>query len=252
MGSEFRPVPELKILMGDHPLWRHWEEGLKKGASYPLSDYPDADMLLDLLDQIDRGNHQSADKCLPVLEAMDKVDVEHGYAFCLLVEAIQHIVGAAIAPHGMVHQGIIDEFGQYATKDRPTHDQSFLARKTGQSINDRCMHLLTPCVFGQHALLRIIHFILHLQRLFPRRRIFLQKMDFKSAYRRMHLSADMAAKCITVVRDLAYLSLRLPFGGGRPCPSLWSDFLEGIIDLSNVIANDPSGTPTSSTRHSST
>ena len=43
------------------------------------------------------------------------------------------------------------------------------------------MDELTPCVFG-HALLRIIHFILHLRRKFPNVRIFLQKGDFKSAY----------------------------------------------------------------------
>jgi hypothetical protein len=97
-------------------------------------------------------------------------------------------------------------------------------------------------MFG-HALLRIIHFILHMRTRFPNKRIFLQKVNFKSAYRRMHLSAGMAAKCVTVVRNLAYVSLRLPFRG-RPCPSLlWSDFLEMITDLSNAIANDESWDP---------
>jgi hypothetical protein len=96
-------------------------------------------------------------------------------------------------------------------------------------------------MFG-HALLCIIHFILHLRTQFPQRRIFLQKVDFKSAYQRMHLSAGMAAKCVTVVRDLAYVSLRLPFGG-RPCPSLWSDFSETITNLSHAIANDESWHP---------
>jgi hypothetical protein len=58
----------------------------------------------------------------------------------------------------------------------------------------------------------------------------------------MHLSAGMAANCVTVVRDLAYVSLRLTFGG-RPYPSLWSDFSETITDLSNAIANDESWDP---------
>jgi hypothetical protein len=49
----------------------------------------------------------------------------------------------------------------------------------------------------------------------------------------------MAAKCVTVVRNLAYVSLYLPFGG-RPSPSLWSNFLETITGLSNAIANDES------------
>jgi hypothetical protein len=72
--------------------------------------------------------------------------------------------------------------------------------------------------------------------------IFLQNVDFKSAHRRMHLLAGMVAKCVTVVRDLEYVSLRLPLGG-RPCPSLWSNFSETITDLSNAIANDESWDP---------
>jgi hypothetical protein len=53
---------------------------------------------------------------------------------------------------------------------------------------------------------------------------------------------DMALKCTAVVKDLAYLSFRLPFGG-RPCPSLWSDFLETITVLSTAIALDESWDP---------
>jgi hypothetical protein len=142
------------------------------------------------------------------------------------LEALKHIHKATVAPHGMVHQGTIVGLGHYVTKDRPTNDQSFSARKEGRSINDRClMSLLTPCVFG-HALFRVFHFILHLRRRFPHQHTFLQKMDFEAAYCRMHLSASMAAKYITIIGDTAYLSLRLPFGGRPACPSLWSDFSE--------------------------
>jgi hypothetical protein len=111
------------------------------------------------------------------------------------------------------------------------------------STNARCrMEFRTPCMFG-HPLFRTIHFILHLRMFFPRRKIFLQKVDFKSAYQRIHLSMEMASECITVVEDpAAYLSLRLPFGG-RPCPSLWSDFSETITDLSTAIANNSSWDP---------
>jgi hypothetical protein len=98
------------------------------------------------------------------------------------------------------------------------------------------MDALTPCVFG-HALLRIIHFILHLHRTSPKTRIFIQEGDFKLAYRRMHLSTDMATKCIMVVGGLAFVSLQLPFEG-RACPSLWSGISETITDLSNALALD--------------
>jgi hypothetical protein len=46
----------------------------------------------------------------------------------------------------------------------------------------------------------------------------------------------------TLIHGTAYLSLRLLFGG-RPCPSLWSDFSEGITDLSTAIANNPEWDP---------
>jgi hypothetical protein len=58
----------------------------------------------------------------------------------------------------------------------------------------------------------------------------------------MHLSAGMAKKCVTVVRNLAYGALHLP-SGGRPCPSLWSFFSETITSLSNAIANYESWDP---------
>jgi hypothetical protein len=48
--------------------------------------------------------------------------------------------------------------------------------------------------------------------------------------------------CDTVVRVLACVLLQLPFGG-RPCPSLWNDFLKTITGLSNAIVNDESGDP---------
>jgi hypothetical protein len=184
----------------------------------------------------------SSSSWLAELTALNSTDVKHGYSFCLPEAALSEIAGAAVAPHGIVQQGTINELGQYMSKDRPTHDQSFSARREGRSINDRCiMEALTPCVFG-HALLQIIHFILHLRRTSPKKRIFIQKVVFKSAYRRMHLSTDMAAKCITVVGGLAFVSLRLPFGG-RACPSLWSDVSETITDLSNALALDTTWNP---------
>jgi hypothetical protein len=241
-GSELWPVRHLAGLLASHPLWGRWEEGLNHAVTYPLEPYSNHDMKLDLAAQLERGNHQSAKASLGVLNKLNAEDVQHGYSFCLPVEALQAIDELAVAPHGVVHQWTINKLGQLITKDRPAHDQSFTAQPGGKSINDQCvMELLTPCMFG-HALLHIIHFILHLRTQFLQRMIFLQNVDFKSAHRRMHLSAGMAAKCVTVVRDLAYVSLRLPFGG-RPCPSLWSDFLETITDLSNAIANDESWDP---------
>jgi hypothetical protein len=135
-GSEFQPVEHLAGLLASHPLWGRWEEGLNHGVTYPLEPYSDHDMKLDLAAQLKRGNHQSAKASVGVLDKLNAKDVEHGYSFCLPVEALPEIDELAIAPHGVVHQGNINELGQLITKDRPTHDQSFAARPGGKSIND--------------------------------------------------------------------------------------------------------------------
>jgi hypothetical protein len=71
----------------------------------------------------------------------------------------------------------------------------------------------------------------------PTTAIVLSKTDWKSAYRRLHLASATAVQCITVVGTLAFLSLRLPFGG-RAGPSLWSDISELAADLGNALLHD--------------
>jgi hypothetical protein len=132
-GSEFRPVRHLAGLLASHPLWRRWEESLNHGVTYPLEPYSNHDMKLDLAAQLERDNHQSAKASLGVLDKLNAKDVEYGYSFCLPVEALQAINELAVAPHGVVHQGTINEVGQLITKDRPTHDQSFVAGPGGKS-----------------------------------------------------------------------------------------------------------------------
>jgi hypothetical protein len=121
-GSEFRLVEHLAGLLASHPLWGRWEEGLNHGVTYPLEPYSDHDMKLDLAAQLERGNHQSAKASLGVLDKLNAEDVERGYSFCLPVEALQAIDELAAAPHGVVHQGTINELGQLITKDCPAHD----------------------------------------------------------------------------------------------------------------------------------
>jgi hypothetical protein len=186
--------------------------------------------------------YKSAQQFLAVLRALNSTNVEHGYSFCLPEAALSEIAGAAVAPHGIVHQGTINELGQYLSKGQ-AHARPVLLRPTGRAIHKRSVHHgRTHAMRLQPPLLRIIHLILHLRRTSPKTRIFIQKVDFKSAYQRMHLSTDMAAKCITVVGGLAFVSLRLPFGG-RACTSLWSDVSETIMDLSNALALDTTWDP---------
>jgi hypothetical protein len=129
-GSEFRPITALAKLLGSHLLWPQWNEALSHGASYPLEDYSNGEMAINLYEQLAQGgrNYKSAQQCLAVLMALNSTDVEHEYSLCLPETALSKITGAAVAPHGIVHQGTINELGQYyMSKDRPTHGQSFSA-----------------------------------------------------------------------------------------------------------------------------
>ena len=90
-------------------------------------------------------------------------------------------------------------------------------------------------MFG-HALLRIVHRILHLRTIHPNRKIWIRKDDAKSAYRRIHLNAKTAFQTAVQleIQGLTFLliALRLPFGGS-PCPSefcLVSDVITDIIN----------------------
>jgi hypothetical protein len=90
-------------------------------------------------------------------------------------------------------------------------------------------------MFG-HCLLRICHQIVDIRIRHPNKSIFIQKVDWKSAYRRAHYNWKTAIQSITqaVSTPIAYIALRLTFGG-KSCPNDWSVISESTTDLSNDI-----------------
>ena len=72
----------------------------------------------------------------------------------------------------------------------------------------------------------------------PRRRIWISKIDWKSAYRRQHLTAKTAVKYLTQVCikgiTLLLAALRLT-SGGKPCPSEWGCISETVAFLDSII-----------------
>jgi hypothetical protein len=78
--------------------------------------------------------------------------------------------------------------------------------------------------------------------------IVLQKVDFKSAYRRMHLNAETATQCLSQTSidgdDYVLLPLRLSFGGSA-CPAEWCIASEIATDLANRILNHDDWNPRS-------
>jgi hypothetical protein len=242
-GCEFRPSTLLRPLCGHHPLWPCAAEWLSLGVTFPSTALPEEDRLVDLHAMLARGNHQSAKQRAPTLEKMMQAEVDHGWQLPLPSAAALLIPGALIAPMGLVEQATINERGEIIDKLRVTHDQSFNPVKgTRRSVNDRVDRaLLTPCMFGR-ALLRHIHQIVALHHRHPTEIILQSKVDWESAYRRLHNAPSNAVSVMVVVGCFLLVALRLTFGGA-PNPSRWSDLSEIACGLSNGLARNSGWDP---------
>ena len=92
-----------------------------------------------------------------------------------------------------------------------------------------------PEIFYGWCASRIIHFIVSLRLNHPEKRIFIAKYDYSDAYRRMAHSATAAAQSIAILLGIAYIALRLTFGGS-PNPPSWCLFSEMVTDRANESA----------------
>lgn len=240
-GSEFRSPEVLEPLLGRHPLWSRMRSILSFGSIWALDPVSDADRVDSLLANLKRGNHKSATERPDTLRALLLDDVVHGFSLPIPKECIPDLPGAEAAPMGLTAQHTISETGEIIPKDRLTHDQTFQAG-AGASVNDRCrMAEHQECVFG-FALRRCVAYVVDTRRRHPGVRILGNKVDLKSAYRRAHLSPEMALKSITTFGDLGLVALRLTFGG-RPCPSEFCNISEVIADLASALLASPSWDP---------
>jgi hypothetical protein len=89
---------------------------------------------------------------------------------------------------------------------------------------------------------RIIHFIVSLQLEYPEARIFITKYNYSDAYRWMAHSAQAAAMSIAIFMRVAYIAIRLTFGGS-PNPPSWCIFSEIVTDLAKEISSCSSYDP---------
>ncbi len=239
-GSEFRPLWQLDRLLQDHPNYPPFRSVIMEGLRFIGKETPPADQLrLDLEAAIARGNHKSAKENLDQVRKLLGKDVAHGFAIPLSLQAIRSIPNAQVQPIGMVRQWSLDEDGTRIEKLRLTHDASFPPRPGSTSINDRIdLHQYGEMIYGW-CFPRIIHYIVALRKRSPGVRILIAKFDYSDAYRRIAHSSEAAAQQILVVDDIAFVMLRMTFGGSANPPT-WCSFSEMVTDLSNeiVLAND--------------
>jgi hypothetical protein len=233
-GSEFRPTEILEPLFQSHCLWPNMKSILDDGAAFPLEPINEDLRKLDLTEALAMGNHKGATKEPQILENLMKEDVFRGYSLPIPLNKVVEIPGAIMAPQNVARQNTIDETGKIVGKDRLTHDQSWTYSSQAPSMNDRVREdELTPVQFGR-TMIRVIHYIVNTRRRHPEAKMYMNKFDWKAAYRRAHVSSEMAVQTITqmISAPIAFIALRLTFGG-RACPSRWCDLAEPTIDLAN-------------------
>jgi hypothetical protein len=129
--------------------------------------------------------------------------------------------------------------GRIVPKDRLTHNQSYKWSYSGTSVNSQVdKGELLPCVYGG-AIRRLVNWAVTARNKYPTTRIYATNIDFKVAYRRLHLHHQTAVQGCTLIPDLelGLLPLRLTFGGA-PCPYEWGVISETICDLATAILHD--------------
>ena len=210
-------------------------EILRHGSKWPLEPLDEDKRQADVAEALAFGNHKGASLQPELLKKLVSKDVHYGYCLPLPLAKATKIPHILIAPMNIQKQNTIDEYGQIVPKDRLTHDQSY-KWSSGTSVNSRVItEELLPCMFGS-CIRRIVNWAVTARRLYPNLPILASKIDFKSAFRRMHLNAETASQTCTMLPEFGLLLtwLRLSFGG-KPCPYMWGVFSESICDLANAI-----------------
>jgi hypothetical protein len=169
---------------------------------------------------IERGNHKSANDAPTEVIHLLRKDVKHGFSFPILPHIIPKIKGAFVQPCGIVRQFGLMASGSRELKEQLTQDLSYTCSGKGLSVNDRIdMDSYAEMVYGW-CLSRVIHFIVALRLVHPTTHILISKYDFLDAYHRVTHSPLAAVQSITIFEKVAYIALRLTFGGSPNPPNM--------------------------------
>jgi hypothetical protein len=235
-GSEFRPVAQLESIVGGHPNFAFLRQTFEGGFHYHLAHkLSEAEREAEYNAQYDRGNHQSAILDKEQVIRLLNTDVLHGFALPVRADEVHKLVGVHLQPGGIVSQHSIGSDGIRKLKKRFTHDLSFSLTLDAASINDRIDMTKYPDMVYGWCFPRILHYIASLRNRNPGRRIFISKYDYSDAYKRISQDADTAAATVIRVDGIAYVCLRMVFGGS-PNPAGFSGFSETLTDLANELA----------------
>jgi hypothetical protein len=235
-GSEFRPIGQLTDVLGGHPLFDQLRTILTEGMDYRFKEeLSEPDRLIELTQMLERGNHKSSEEEPEQVNRLLLKDVTHGFSIPVPPEIVPFITDALVQPFGLAQQFTLTELGERIVKYRLTQDLSFSLSKEDCSVNSRIdMERYNEMIYGW-CLSRVIHFIVALRLTYPSQGVLIAKYDYSDAFRRMVHAGRAAAQSIAVFDKVAYIALRLTFGGS-PNPPTWCLFSEMVTDLANEIA----------------
>ncbi len=244
-GSEFRPIEQLRRVIGNHPHFGELVSILENGMSYRYShEISEEARKCEVQAMLLRGNHKSAEDESEQAKRLLLKDVHHGFSLPVLPNIVSKIPGAMVQPLGLAKQYSLDAEGTRVPKYRLTQDLSFSLTDENLSVNSRInMGSYVDMIYGW-CINRVVHFMVALRAAHPTTKIFIAKYDYSDAYRRIAHSATAAAQSISVIGGVAYIALRLTFGGS-PNPPTWCTFSEIVTDLANEIGSCPTWDPES-------
>ena len=236
-GSEFRGESALRRVLSRHPMLGYLVSIFQHGMPYLFSrELSEDERYSELSSQVSRGNHKSASSNLEEVSKLLAKDVKHGFCLPFRSSEVRKIKRGMVQPCGIASQFSLQEDGSRIAKERLTHDLSYCLTSADASVNKRVdMELYPEMVYGW-CLRRVIHFVVHLRVSHPGVPIFISKFDYSDAYRRVSHAGSAAAQTILVVGDIAYLMLRLAFGGS-PNPPCFCAFSEALTDLANELSS---------------
>jgi len=253
-GSEFRPVEQLRRIIGKHPGFAYVEEMLTSGFDYHLTrELTEQEREREVKAQLERGNHMSAVQNMDDVHALLIGDVRKGFVLPFNSNAILNVKGLHLQPGGVVRQLSLRADGSRQPKSRFTHDLSFSITSEDASVNARVDMTKHPEMVYGWCLSRLLHWIAALRFRYPGVRILISKFDFSDAYKRISQSPRASAASVVLFGEVAYICWRMVFGGS-PNPAGFSGFSEILTDLANEIAcsdysPDDFACPTVQTKH---
>jgi hypothetical protein len=202
-----------------------------------LEELTDDERLDEMLANLQRGNHKSAQDESDQVAKLLKKDVDHGFAWVIPKQLVPLIPKSMVQPLGLAKQWTLNETGERIPKYRLTQDLSFTCVKgnRGMSVNSRIDMSAYPEMIYGWCMSRILHYIIALRLAFPGTPVLIAKYDYSDAYRRVAHSATAVAQTISTCNDYAYIYNRLTFGGS-PNPPTWCNFSEIVTDLANEIS----------------